>query len=87
MDGTGVFTNISVLMVKDFIMWESYVFDLWIKNDKKEGKRTKIRYARDDYRTAGIVLYNQKETNNRISEWRNKSMTDIVKKELEQNIQ
>ena len=49
--------------------------------------RTKIRYARDDYRTAGIVLYNQKETNNRISEWRNKSMTDIVKKELEQNIQ
>lgn len=27
------------------------------------------------------------ETNNRISEWRNKSMTDIVKEELEQNIQ
>jgi hypothetical protein len=36
--------------------------------------RTKIRYARDDYRTAKVVSYNQKETNKHINEWKNLSL-------------
>lgn len=62
---------------------------LYAKGCRKENvnrKRTNIRYKRDDYRTADIVTYNNKETNICIKEWRNEIMTNIVMKELERNV-
>lgn len=38
----------------------------------ERNKGTKIRCVREDYWTVKVVLYNQKETNNRINEWRSK---------------